>query len=509
MNSAAQNLPNAPVFEVPDPIDEFGQDGGKFYRCYDALADEIDEDMVKGLKEQLDGMLIFAGIFAGVNSAFLAITLPLLSADPSDDITALLAQNNAILIQMVTGRNDSIPTTSRLPSAEFSPSRDVLAVNALFSLSLAFAIMSSFLAVLGRQWLVYYRKKSGGGPDRQRWVQLKRFLGAERWQLEPILDDVLPSLLQLGLIIFCASLILYLRHLSPTISFIVGIPMYVGLAFFVGSALCAIWDRFCPFQSPLSHVMIWSARTIPSAVKTIQVLRWEQLSRGFSIKRWVETLSKGREEESPGSLQVIALRRAICTSDDPATLLNATANIFSIKDVARMEELWTDPSFRERFNEQLRSSYSRMLQLRGRDQTNIARAAQRLYAAASVHIILYRNTRMSLPSLARWLRPFRGKSFLIPDLQIPECSTCLLRSTLTLTVLQACVEKPSLETFTGFCNYVFACSLNWERQDWRLFCVLSLITSNLPDWQNISRDSVREAYRGFVKLLLDCLRRPG
>ncbi|KIO28030.1 hypothetical protein M407DRAFT_40936, partial [Tulasnella calospora MUT 4182] len=111
-----------------------------------------DDDMVKGLKEQLDGMLVFAGLFAGVNSAFLAITLPLLSADPADDIGALLAQNNAILIQMATGRNDSITTNSRLPSAEFSPPHDIFAVNALFSLSLAFAIISSFLAVLIRKW---------------------------------------------------------------------------------------------------------------------------------------------------------------------------------------------------------------------------------------------------------------------------------------------------------------------------------------------------------------------
>lgn len=47
------------IYEVPVPPHEFGQDGGKFYRCYDALADEIDDDMVKGLKEQLDGLLIF------------------------------------------------------------------------------------------------------------------------------------------------------------------------------------------------------------------------------------------------------------------------------------------------------------------------------------------------------------------------------------------------------------------------------------------------------------------
>ncbi|KAG8963215.1 hypothetical protein FRC00_007280 [Tulasnella sp. 408] len=220
MSAVPQNGLNPPVFEIPDPPHEFGQDGGKFYCHYDALAQEIDDDMTGGLKEQLDEMLIFAGLFAGVNTAFLALTIPLLSADPADDTNALLAQNKAILMQLVAGRNDTVPTDSILPSAAFSPSHDIFLINALFSLSLAFAILSSYLAVLGRQWLVYYRKRGGGGPDRQRWEQLKRFLGAERWKLEPILDDVFPSLLQIGLIIFCASLVLYLRHLSPDISLI-------------------------------------------------------------------------------------------------------------------------------------------------------------------------------------------------------------------------------------------------------------------------------------------------
>ncbi|KAG9021290.1 hypothetical protein FS837_007380, partial [Tulasnella sp. UAMH 9824] len=85
MNSIVSNPLITLVFEIPDPLKQFGQDGGKFYRAYDALAEEIDEDTAKSLKEQLDEMLIFAGLFAGVDSAFLALTLPLLSPDPSDD----------------------------------------------------------------------------------------------------------------------------------------------------------------------------------------------------------------------------------------------------------------------------------------------------------------------------------------------------------------------------------------------------------------------------------------
>lgn len=48
--------------EVPNPPEKFGEDGGKFYRCYDEFAKEIDDDMTQGLKEQLDGMLIFVSV---------------------------------------------------------------------------------------------------------------------------------------------------------------------------------------------------------------------------------------------------------------------------------------------------------------------------------------------------------------------------------------------------------------------------------------------------------------
>lgn len=61
MANTRQNVVNpiSAIIDVPDPVKKFGQDDGKFYRCYDALAEEIDEEMAKGLKEQLDGLLVF------------------------------------------------------------------------------------------------------------------------------------------------------------------------------------------------------------------------------------------------------------------------------------------------------------------------------------------------------------------------------------------------------------------------------------------------------------------
>lgn len=60
MATSAREQPTAVIVsEAVEPPHEFGQDGGKFYRCYDAFAQEIDEDMTMGLKEQLDGLLVF------------------------------------------------------------------------------------------------------------------------------------------------------------------------------------------------------------------------------------------------------------------------------------------------------------------------------------------------------------------------------------------------------------------------------------------------------------------
>ncbi|KAG8922159.1 hypothetical protein FRC01_014392 [Tulasnella sp. 417] len=445
MNTAFDPRRNAANYEVPVPPQEFGQDGGKFYHYYDTFAEEIDDNMVSGLKEQLEGLLIFtykAGLFAGVNSAFLALTLPLMSPDPADDTNALLRDNNAILLNLALGRNDTLPSPSPLPSETFAPTGKVLTVNVLFSVSLTFAIISSFLAVLGRQWLVYYRKRTGGGPERQRWEQLKRFLGAERWRLEWVLDDFLPSLLQIGLIIFCISLTIYLNTLHRTLSNVVGALMCVGLAILVITAIFGTWDKFCPFQSPLSHavspvipwvicVAFWSAviflvlivdliRIIvyglqflvgiaralrdfclhgPSNVeppwediefesKTKEILS-DMFDQDFKspLDELLELLWAEREEDDE-KLQIIAIRRAISTSDDAWTQLHAVSNILGITNADLLQQLATDYEFFFRISELCKSSYNRTLQLCGRNRADLAAATCWLYRAAVTHINL-------------------------------------------------------------------------------------------------------------------------
>lgn len=51
--------PEPKLAAIPKVPQEFGDDGGHFYKRYDALAEELDEDMIRRLKSQLDSTLIF------------------------------------------------------------------------------------------------------------------------------------------------------------------------------------------------------------------------------------------------------------------------------------------------------------------------------------------------------------------------------------------------------------------------------------------------------------------
>ncbi|KAG8911091.1 hypothetical protein FRC01_005936 [Tulasnella sp. 417] len=308
--------------EALEPPREFGEDWSNISHCYDIFAGGVDEDKCNGLKDQLDGLLVFAGLFAGVNTAFLAFTLPLMSANPADDTNALLLQTNSILLQMALGRNSSIENIAPLPSTIFAPPKIPWVVNVLFAMSLSFALISSFLAVLGRQWLVYFRKRSPGG---QKFHRLRRHLGAERWHLELVLDDILPSLLQIGLIIFCIALVIYLNTLDHTLSGIVGCLLAIALLALVVMAMFTIWDRFCPFHSPLSHFISW-----------VLLALWDLWPTGILPFCW---------EYGHLELQFEAIKRIIINSDDPIPLSHAAASIMAIEDKGLLYQLWSDDEF--------------------------------------------------------------------------------------------------------------------------------------------------------------------
>ncbi|KIO18104.1 hypothetical protein M407DRAFT_32209 [Tulasnella calospora MUT 4182] len=404
------------MLELPK---ELGDDGGHFFRYYDDLAEESDEDLVKNLKAQLDGILIFAGLFAGVNTAFLAFTLPQMSADPADD-------TNALLLQIALGGNGSITSAADLPSASFTPPPRIYPINVLFSVSLTLALLSSFLAVLGQQWVVYYRKRGGGGPEYQRWEQLRRYLGAKRWRLELVLDDVVPSLLQLGLVIFCIAFALYLGTLSQSLNRVIAWLLGVAAATILAMSTCSAFDPWCPFKMPLSRITRSVAPAILAFVPWLIycslgivifiVIRANNANRRATVFRHSPELAERehnarrrfreavgiftaafaqiyrwftragiRSPEDPEDLKIEALRRVICTSEDHNVLIYSAINLQVVRDTRALSSLGKDEEFCTRLSNLARTA---LRETRLGQSSRYSVLESRLFSTSFFHVIL-------------------------------------------------------------------------------------------------------------------------
>lgn len=442
-------------------------------------------------------------------------------------------RTNAILLQIAIGLNSTlVPIHPDLPSAYFTTSVEAVIVNMLFSLSLTFGLISSLLAMLGRQWLFYYSKRGSGGSDRQRWAQLQRYLGARRWRLEIILDDIVPAILQIGIIIFYVSFITYLHILAPVVSAVVSIPLFLALVIFVGSGLCKAWDRFCPFESSLSHSMQWIYHKFsiitpaiiplpkafvslfgpldhPSAASSpcyTPVRATNEIQQNPPLNSSLAPLAWSQKGETLESLEVIALQRAICTSEDPITHLYAVANIPAINDPMHVRILWDDQEFQERLLELYKGSLDRTTRLLGRDQPERAVAVKRLYAAAVTHILLYidHDRYDDVDRLLMYLRDvecFKTFGAQTPERIPHDLSPVFVRTSLAHAVISIIQFPPSSTDIKNLCNRLNFLSDPSLAPDWRLFSLVSWVIAKLPKITSLYKsdlDSLAKAFRGFV-----------
>ncbi|KAG8871380.1 hypothetical protein FRB97_008767 [Tulasnella sp. 331] len=180
MDSKPDNEPlrSTITFSGPDPGELTG-----FWSEYDKLADAFDKDMIDALNDNLDSLLIFAGLFSGVNSSALFYSLSNLSANPVNTTNALLV----IVIQQLANGNASASNANALVNEAYTPQGSTVQNNAFFAASLVMSLLAAFGAVLAKQWLLHYTQTGQiGALETQCRKRQKKFSGARRWHLKTI-----------------------------------------------------------------------------------------------------------------------------------------------------------------------------------------------------------------------------------------------------------------------------------------------------------------------------------
>ncbi|ESK85796.1 hypothetical protein Moror_2409 [Moniliophthora roreri MCA 2997] len=184
-----------------------------------------DEDMVKGWRDDIDTLLVFAGLFSAVVTAFAIESYQWLDEDPADTTIALLTQ----LISVQVNGSQSLSSEP----TQFKPDASSIRINVFWFLSLILSLASALFSLLCKQWVrEHQRDTTTRTPGEALALRQLRRDSFEKWGVSSFLS-ALPLLLEVALLFFFVGVLdlLWNRHRVPFVICFVVVSLSVGLYF--------------------------------------------------------------------------------------------------------------------------------------------------------------------------------------------------------------------------------------------------------------------------------------
>ncbi|KAG8846960.1 hypothetical protein FRB96_001710 [Tulasnella sp. 330] len=251
-----------------------------FWSKYDAFAVTYNRDMMEYLNTNLDVMLIFAGLFSAINTAFIVVALNALSANPADE-------TNHLLRLLVMNVSNSTLTESDL-TPPLAPTTSAVRQNCTFFASLCCSLLAAAGAVLAKQWMQFNGRTGQKGPFEQQAIwRTKKFVGAEKWKLGAVVET-LATLLLMSLALCFIALVDYLWTVEETVTIVVMAFAASGAYLYITMVVVAAIISACPFQTGPSAALQRLRPTLERAPELRDLVfnkGWELLSAPFTTSK--------------------------------------------------------------------------------------------------------------------------------------------------------------------------------------------------------------------------------
>ncbi|PBK86589.1 hypothetical protein ARMGADRAFT_1047827 [Armillaria gallica] len=203
-----------------DPIYHETAPNARVWRTYADESVNFDANMVEDSRDNVDVLLVFAGLFSAVVSTFVTQASQSLSADYTQMSASFLFELVAIQRAVASGATvDTVNASPYDPSSIFVPSTGSIWVNGLWFTSLVLSLTTALIAVLAKQWLHYYTALPSGTPRERSHVRQFRYMGFQKWHVLVIVG-LLPVLMHVALAIFFVGLVVFLIPLRVSLSWI-------------------------------------------------------------------------------------------------------------------------------------------------------------------------------------------------------------------------------------------------------------------------------------------------
>ena len=207
-----------------------------------------------------------------------------------------------MLLNTTTG---TLPADSATPIPRWTgPDPVIVQAQCILYAALSAALLASFLAMLGKQWLNRYRQSEthGSTADRSR-ARERKLNGIETWKFHLVMES-LPLILQCALVLLGFALSRYLWGINRSVSSVVIGFTSFGSLFYLLLVTVSTFSFDCPFQTPFSLAIRFAIDLV--------VRYWQSVRQTFGPKR------QPPQPRTPG------------TGRDPP---------FSVKTVGRGDEL--------------------------------------------------------------------------------------------------------------------------------------------------------------------------
>ncbi|KAJ7084133.1 hypothetical protein C8R44DRAFT_530563, partial [Mycena epipterygia] len=173
----------------------------RVWLVYNEESAMFDNVMIVESGDNLDILLVFAGLFSAVLTTSVAQTSQALSLNNS-------AVSNSILLELVALQRAQANGTSfdSIPAADtsFTVSRTDIWVSGLWFTSLALSLSTAVLAVLAKKWLRQYSSFIDGSARTREF----RYACFDKWGVRLIIS-LLPTVLHVSLFLFMVGLVIF------------------------------------------------------------------------------------------------------------------------------------------------------------------------------------------------------------------------------------------------------------------------------------------------------------
>ncbi|KAI0091444.1 hypothetical protein BDY19DRAFT_885220, partial [Irpex rosettiformis] len=235
-------------YEPRDGNVQSGQATG--WAAMHSLVREFDEERVKDTKEDIDTILVFAGLFSAVLTAFLVVSYQRLLPDTASQMLTISSQTLAAMqqISLQMSNSSTRPLAIATDTIPFQPSNADIRINVLWFASLIFSLITASFGMLVKQWLREYLAVENPSPRARLRIRHYREPALRHWKVFEI-AAVLPLVQQLSLALFFIGLCYFTASVHDSIGH-TSLPLVAGWAFcFSTVAILPLFFPRCPFKT--------------------------------------------------------------------------------------------------------------------------------------------------------------------------------------------------------------------------------------------------------------------